>query len=86
VTCVEPQGAFYAFPDLTAFLGKRSPLGRLIEDDLAMCQYLIEEAKIAVVPGSAFFAPSFVRLSYATAQANIDKGLSRMARALADLG
>jgi aspartate aminotransferase len=86
VTCVEPQGAFYAFPDLTAFLGKRSPLGRLIEDDLAMCQYLIEEAKIAVVPGSAFFAPGFVRLSYATAQANIDKGLSRMARALADLG
>jgi aspartate aminotransferase len=86
VTCVEPQGAFYAFPDLTAFLGKRSPLGRLIEDDLAMCQYLIEEAKIAVVPGSAFFAPGFVRLSYATAQANIDKGLSRMARALAELG
>jgi len=86
VTCVEPQGAFYAFPDLTAFLGKQSPLGRLIEDDLAMCQYLIEEAKIAVVPGSAFFAPGFVRLSYATAQANIDKGLSRMARALAELG
>jgi aspartate aminotransferase len=86
VTCVEPRGAFYAFPDLSAFLGKRSPLGRLIEDDLAMCQYLIEEAKIAVVPGSAFFAPGFVRLSYATSQANIEKGLSRMARALAELG
>jgi aspartate aminotransferase len=85
VTCVEPKGAFYAFPDLTAFLGKRSPLGRLIEDDLAMGQYLIEEAKIAVVPGSAFFAPGFVRLSYATSQANIDKGLARMARALAEL-
>jgi aspartate aminotransferase len=85
VTCVEPKGAFYAFPDLSAFLGKRSPLGRRIDDDMAMCQYLIEEAKIAVVPGSAFFAPGFVRLSYATSQANIDIGLSRMACALAEL-
>jgi aspartate aminotransferase len=85
VTCVEPQGAFYAFPDLAACLGRRTPLGRVIEDDLAMCQYLIEDAKIAVVPGSAFFAPGFVRLSYATSQANIEKGLSRMARALAEL-
>jgi aspartate aminotransferase len=85
VTCVEPGGAFYAFPDLSAFLGKRSPPGRPIEDDLAMCQYLIEEAKIAVVPGSAFFAPGYVRLSYATTQANIEKGLARMAVALTKL-
>jgi aspartate aminotransferase len=85
VTCVEPLGAFYAFPDLSAFLGKRPPQGRPIEDDLAMCQYLIEEAKIAVVPGSAFFAPGYVRLSYATAQVNIEKGLARMAVALTKL-
>jgi aspartate aminotransferase len=85
VDCVEPMGAFYAFPDLSAFLGKCSPQGRLMADDLALCQYLIEEAKIAVVPGSAFFAPGFVRLSYATAQANIEKGLARMAQALAKL-
>jgi aspartate aminotransferase len=85
VDCVEPMGAFYAFPDLSAFLGKSSPQGRLMADDLALCQYLIEEAKIAVVPGSAFFAPGFVRLSYATAQANIEKGLARMALALAKL-
>jgi aspartate aminotransferase len=52
---------------------------------LALCQYLIEDAKIAVVPGSAFFAPGFVRLSYATSQANIEKGLARMAQALAEL-
>jgi aspartate aminotransferase len=85
VTCVEPQGAFYAFPDLSAFFGKHSPQGRLVVDDLAMCQYLIEDAKIAVVPGSAFFAPGYVRLSYATAQASIEKGLARMATALAAL-
>jgi aspartate aminotransferase len=85
VDCVEPKGAFYAFPDLSAFLGKRSAQGHLMADDLDLCQYLIEEAKIAVVPGSAFFAPGFVRLSYATAQANIEKGLTRMALALAKL-
>jgi aspartate aminotransferase len=85
VACTEPKGAFYAFPDVSAFLGKRSKQGRLIEDDLDLCQYLIEEGKIAVVPGSAFFAPGFVRLSYATAQPNIEKGLARMARALAEL-
>jgi aspartate aminotransferase len=85
VTCIEPQGAFYAFPDVSAFLGRISPQGSRIEDDLALCQYLIEDAKVAVVPGSAFFAPGFVRLSYATAQANIEKGLARMAGSLAKL-
>ena len=85
VGCVEPKCAFYAFPDVSAFLGRISPQGRRIEDDLALCQYLIEAARVAVVPGSAFFAPGFVRLSYATAQANIEEGLARMAVALAKL-
>jgi aspartate aminotransferase len=85
VACTEPKGAFYAFPDVSAFLGRRTKQGRPIEDDLALCQYLIEEAKIAVVPGSAFFAPGFVRLSYATARANIEPGLARMAQALSAL-
>jgi len=86
VTCVEPEGAFYAFPDVSAFLGKRTPKGRLIEGDVELCEYLLGSAGVAVVPGSAFFAPGFVRLSYATAQTNIEKGLARMARALAELG
>ena len=85
VTCVEPQGAFYAFPDIAAFLGKRTPAGQVITDDVALCHYLIDEGRIALVPGSAFFAPGFVRLSYATSQANIEKGLARMAQALAAL-
>jgi aspartate aminotransferase len=82
VKCVEPKGAFYAFPDVSAFNGKRTPAGKLIENDLALCDYLIEDAKVAVVPGSAFYAPGFVRLSYATSQANIEKGVGRLAEAL----
>jgi aspartate aminotransferase len=85
VTCVEPQGAFYAFPDLSAFLGKRAPEGRTIDDDVALCEYLLASAQVAVVPGSAFFAPGFVRLSYATSRENIEKGLARMAAALVEL-
>ena len=85
LTCVEPQGAFYAFPDVSRFLGRKAPGGRIIEDDLALCDYLLDEARVAVVPGSAFFAPGFIRLSYATSQANIDKALARMAAALGRL-
>ncbi len=85
IACTEPKGAFYAFPDVSAFLGRRTKQGRPVEDDLALCQYLIEEARIAVVPGSAFFAPGFIRLSFATAQVNIETGLARMAQALSAL-
>jgi aspartate aminotransferase len=85
VKCVEPKGAFYAFPDLSAFNGRKTPAGKGIDGDLALCEYLIEEAKVAVVPGSAFYAPGFVRLSYATSQANIEKGVARIAEALGKL-
>jgi aspartate aminotransferase len=85
VTCVEPKGAFYAFPDMNALVGKRTPSGKLIDGDPALCEYLIEEAKVAAVPGSAFYAPGYIRLSYATSQANIEKGLGRIGEALAKL-
>jgi aspartate aminotransferase len=85
VTCVEPQGAFYAFPDVSAFLGRTTPAGKAIKDDVALCEYLLEAAQVAVVPGSAFFGPGFVRLSYATSLLNIQKGLERMGRALGEL-
>jgi aspartate aminotransferase len=86
VQCVEPKGAFYAFPDVSAFVGKKTPKGKAIASDLDLCEYLIEEALVAVVPGSAFYAPGFVRLSYATSMANIEKGVARVAEALGKLG
>lgn len=82
VTCVEPRGAFYAFPDVSAFVGRRTPAGALIADDTALCEYLLEAAHVAVVPGGAFFAPGFVRLSYATSLENIERALPRLAEAL----
>jgi aspartate aminotransferase len=85
VTCVEPKGAFYCFPDVSSFAGKRTPNGKILDGDPALCEYLIDEAKVAVVPGSAFHAPGYMRLAYATSQSAIEKGLQRIGDALAIL-
>jgi len=85
VKCVEPKGAFYAFPDLSVFVGKKTPEGKKIETDAQLCEWLIEAARVAVVPGSAFHAPGFVRLSYATSMKNVEEGVKRMAEALPKL-
>ncbi|MDB4960265.1 MAG: aat [Myxococcales bacterium] len=83
VTCREPKGAFYAFPDVSAYIGKKSPEGSVLDDDVQLCDWLVEVGKVAVVPGSGFGAPGYVRLSYATSMANIQEGVGRLGRALA---
>ncbi len=85
VTCFEPQGAFYAFPDVSAYVGKRPPNGTPLEDDVALCDYLLDVGRVAIVPGSGFGAPGYVRLSYATSMQNIENGIARMAEALGKL-
>jgi aspartate aminotransferase len=75
----EPRGAFYCFPDLSAYVGGK------IKDDLALCEWILEKGRVAVVPGSGFFAPGFVRLSYATSMANVKEGVKRIAEALAQI-
>lgn len=79
-----PRGAFYAFPDVSAFLGK-SFNGKTIETDTDLATYLIEEALVAVVPGTAFGAPGFLRMSYADKEENLKEGVRRMAEALGKL-
>jgi aspartate aminotransferase len=79
VTCREPKGAFYAFPDLSAYVGKKHA------DDVALCDWLVEGAKVAVVPGSGFGAPGHVRLSYACSMENIKEGVRRLHEALVSL-
>ncbi|MFO0656371.1 MAG: pyridoxal phosphate-dependent aminotransferase [Polyangia bacterium] len=79
VRCVEPHGAFYCFPDVSAYLGGTVP------DDIALSRYLLEEANVAVVPGSGFFAPGHIRLSYATSVPQIEEGLRRLAHGLASI-
>ena len=82
--CVDSGGAFYAFPDVREAI--MSLLSRDIIDaptDIAFSEYLLNQADVAVVPGSAFGAEGYIRLSFATSQTNIEKAMSRIAAALA---
>jgi len=81
LTYVEPEGAFYIFPNFSSFKGKTIK-GRQIKGSLDLAEMLLNEAKVAVVPGIAFGSDNHFRLSYATSMANIDKGLDRIAEAL----
>ena len=85
VTCREPKGAFYAFPDVSAHVGKTTPEGKRLATDVELCDWLLEAGKVAVVPGSGFGAPGHVRLSYACGMPNIRDGVGRIGAALATL-
>lgn len=79
-----PEGAFYFFPEVTAFFGKSSGKHHIkTSDDL--CIYLLEEANVSVVTGEAFGAPDCVRLSYAASEEDLKEALSRMKKALVAL-
>ena len=80
----EPKGAFYIFPDCSAYYGK-SFNGRKINDAGELAMYLLEEGHVACVGGTAFGAPSCIRMSYATSDENLEKAFARIKDALAKL-
>ena len=84
VSCFKPQGAFYLFPNVKAYYDKEFN-GTPIRNSNGLAYYLLREANVAVVPGDSFGADDYIRLSYATSMVNLEKGLDRMARALAVL-
>ncbi len=81
ISCKMPVGAFYAFPNVSALFGK-SYSGTEVNNSLEMSTFLLESAKVATVPGSAFGDDKFIRLSYATSMDNIEKGLDKFEAAL----
>ncbi len=84
VSCYRPQGAFYVLPSFESYMG-RSFKGKKIKDDVEFCKFLLDKVKVAAVPGSAFGAPGYVRLSYATSMENIKEGLARIGQGIAML-
>jgi aspartate aminotransferase len=84
ISCMMPAGAFYAFPNTSKLYG-RSFSGREIASSADLALYLLEEAKVAVVPGSAFGNDSYIRLSYATSIDDIKRGVERIREALGGL-
>ena len=81
VRCCLPQGAFYAFPDISYYLGKRHQ-DRKIETSMDLCAYLLEKFAVAIVPGSAFGMEGHVRLSFATSMEVLKKALDRIENGL----
>ena len=84
VTCVNPSGAFYVFPNFSAYYGKRFQ-GKIMKDSVDMAEYFLDEAKVASVPGSAFGADAFIRFSFATSLEVIQEGMERIKKALSNL-
>jgi aspartate aminotransferase len=83
VDCPEPSGAFYAFPDFSGVLG-RTVRGRRPATSSELAEVVLDEAKVAFVPGEAFGAPGFGRFSYALGDAALSEGMDRLAKLLAE--
>lgn len=84
VSCVLPGGAFYAFPNVAGCLRRRAG-DRVVRTSADLAEYLLDEAKVAVVPGAEFGSDSHLRLSYATSTESILEGVKRMGAALRQL-
>lgn len=83
LSCIKAGGAFYAFPDARKAIATLHQNGTLKEaTDIALSEYLLVEAGVAVVPGSAFGSEGYIRLSFATSMANLSTALERMKKAL----
>lgn len=85
VTCFEPRGAFYVFPDIGALLGRRTPGGEVIESATQLCEYLVSSQELVIVPGEPFGSSRHVRLSFATDEATLSRGLERLGAGLKSL-
>jgi len=81
VSCYKPEGSFYVFPDFGAYLGKKFD-GKVISTSLDLAEFLLEQARVAVVPGIAFGGEGHLRISFATSLENIKEGVSRIKQAV----
>jgi len=84
ITCYKPEGAFYLFPNISTFLNKHSDILK-VETSFDFAMHLLYEAHIAVVPGNAFGAEGYLRISYATSMENLKEAVIRLKKALAKL-
>ncbi|MBM3799486.1 MAG: pyridoxal phosphate-dependent aminotransferase [Actinobacteria bacterium] len=78
VTCIEPQGAFYCYPNVTGLLGKKIN-GKVANNSMELADIVLSEAKVAFVPGEAFGSPGYARFSFALGDADLGEGIRRIA-------
>ncbi len=83
--CNNPAGAFYIFPEVQSFFGKKTKTGEVIQNADDLCMYLLNDAHVSTVTGSAFGEPNCIRISFANSIENIEKGFKKISNALAEL-
>ncbi|MEX1062643.1 MAG: pyridoxal phosphate-dependent aminotransferase [Balneolaceae bacterium] len=83
--CFMPSGAFYVFPDCSAYFGKKTKGGKTIQTSPDLCIYLLERHGVAVVPGDAFGEPSGFRISYASSMEQLKEAVRRLKNGFAEL-
>jgi aspartate aminotransferase len=86
LSCHRPEGAFYVFPSCAGLIGRKRPDGRTIESDEDFVLYLLEDAGVGLVFGSAFGMSPYFRLSYAASDETLEEACRRIARACEALG
>ena len=86
VRCLTPDGAFYLFPSVAGWIGRKTSSGQTLADDVQVCAWLLDEVGLALVPGTEFGAPGFIRISYAVDQKTLDEAVRRLKAAEASLG
>ena len=82
VSCLAPQGAFYCFPNMTGLLG-REVGGQSASTTLELADLVLDQAKVAFVPGEAFGAPGYARFSFALGDDDLAEGISRISQLFA---
>jgi len=85
MSCITPDGAFYVFPTVTDWIDKTTPDGIRLADDVVICEWLLEAAGVALVPGTEFGSPGQIRLSYAVSQKTLEDAVNRIAQAASTL-
>lgn len=85
IRCQKPEGAFYVFPSMKGLIGKKTPSGKTIDSCQSFCDYLLEEALVAAVFGSAFGKPGYFRISYATSEKILTEAMRRISDACGKL-
>ena len=85
LVCRRPEGAFYLFPSCSALIGRKTPSGEVLRTDVDVSRYLLEGARVAVVPGSAFGFEGFFRISFATSTERLEQACERIRKACVEL-
>jgi aspartate aminotransferase len=80
-----PMGAFYAYPNISGLIGKRTIQGKILTNDIEIVEWLLETAEVAAVPGNAFGLEPYFRVSYATSIELLGEAMDRIERSVKSL-